>query len=180
MQAGDGLILVTATLVISGLASLVLLVLLSVRSTPLAIPLTCAVCFAFAISSLLLLPVDAAGGIFLPAGTNSTVESAQPWPALVAFWRSLYWVTLILGWLAAETLCELVVAGDFSRASRVRSAIRASARLYLAVLGFSLAGALYLLIWLHVPFGELQSVAALLINGHGVLFLALLQGQGVV
>lgn len=146
------------------------------------VPLVAASCFSFAISALVLLPVDAVSGVLPPEAKNRTAAATVPTPsaALVSFWRALYWVTLLLGWLATETLCELLVAGEFSQAARLRSALRSSTRLYFVVLVLGVCGLLYLLIWLHLPMAELQAVAPLLVNWHGVLVLALLQGQGMV
>ena len=107
---------VVLVLLLSSAASTGLSLWLSARTTPLAVPLVAAVCFAFAFSALLLLPVDAVAGA--PSGS------------LVSFWRSLYWVALLLGWLVTETLCAFLVAGEFSRAGRLRSALRANLRLY--------------------------------------------------
>ena len=172
-----GIIILTITITI--LASSFLSISISEPRSPLAVPLVAATNSAFAVSALLLLPIDAVSAA-PPQHLNGTAVAHPPSSTLVAFWRALYWVTLLLGWLATETLCELLNAGDFTRAARLRSALKASMRIYGLILGLGLAGLLYLLIWLHVPFSELQSVAALLVNGHGVLVLALLQGQGMV
>ena len=142
-----------------------------------AVPFVAACCGAFAASAILLVPADATTAATI--ALNSTTSGHYS-PALVSFWRSLYWVALLLGWLTTETLCELLVAGDFSAGARLRSAVRASLRLYALVVGLGVAGTLYLIFWLHVPLAELPSLAALLINGHGLLVLGLLHGHGLV
>ena len=151
----------------------------SSRSNPFAVPLVAATCAAFALSALLLIPADAAAASSEYSSFNNT-SPLPPAKSLVSFWRALYWVALLLGWLASETLCELLVAGEFSRTGRLKSAVRSSVRLYAIVALLGLAGCLYLLFWLHVPFSELPSLAALLVNGHGLLVLSLLIGHGLV
>ena len=175
-------LLVTAALTLSGLVSFCVCVSLASRGTPLMVPLVAASCFSFAISALVLLPVDAVSGVLPPEAKNRTAAATVPTPsaALVSFWRALYWVTLLLGWLATETLCELLVAGNSLRRHACAPALRSSTRLYFVVLVLGVCGLLYLLIWLHLPMAELQAVAPLLVNWHGVLVLALLQGQGMV
>ena len=136
--------------------------------TPFAVPIVAACCGTFALASAVLLPADAASG------------GGARWPGLVAFWRALYWAALLLGVLATHTLCELLVAGEFSRVGRVRAAVRASLRLYALVVACTLAGCLYMLFWLNVSLSELPAVVTLLVNGYGMVLLALLQGRGLV
>ena len=137
-------------------------------SLPLLVVLTSSCCGTFALAAILLSPVDS---LFSAA--------AAPAALLVGFWRTLYWAALLLGWPVAETLCELVVAGELSRAARLRAAVHAHLRLYCVVLSLLTAAAAYLLIWLHASPLGLESVAALLVNGHGMLVLAHLQGRGM-
>jgi hypothetical protein len=164
---------------LSAFASTAVALWLSGRSVPLAVPLVASVCGAFALTALLVVLVDAGTAAYALPGPNGTT-AASPARALVNFWRSLYWAALLFGWLATETLCELVVAGDFTSLGRLRSAVRASLRLYALVAALCAVGALYLLFWLHVSLSELPNIAALLVNGHGLLLLSLLHGQGLV
>jgi hypothetical protein len=173
------MLLAVLVVLTSAAASLCFAFGLAGRGTPLAVPLTSAACLTFAAASVVLLPVDSTFREVIEHNQTAATE-LPPHGFLVAFWRALYWTTLALGWLVTETLCELLVAGEFSRSGRLRSALHASARLYMTVLVLSLCGLAYLLIWLHVSLAGLQSLAALLVNGHGVLVLALLQGQGMV
>ena len=84
---------------------------LAAPSLPLAVPLTSAACLTFALAAAALLPVDVLSGDEQRSGL------------FVGFWRALYWAALLVGWLGTETLCELLVAGEFSHAGRLRAAV---------------------------------------------------------
>lgn len=162
---------------ISAAATTIAALSFSSRASPLVVPFIAACCGAFAVSAMLLVPADATTAALMARNSSVVVH---PSPALVSFWRALYWVALLLGWLATETLCELLVAGDFSAGARLRSAVRASMRLYALVAMLAVAGALYLVFWLDVPLVELPSLSALLVNLHGLVVLGLMDGIGLV
>ena len=152
-------------LLVAGKASLAAVAALAAPSIPVSVLLASATCWSFALAAYCLLPVDLAAG-----GADQ--------PTLVGFWRALYWITLLIGVLGAEALAKLLVAGEFTRAGRVRAALRASTRLFVVALVLAVGGALYLLA---SGYGAvLSSVAPLLVNGYGLLLLALLQGRGLV
>ena len=137
--------------------------------TTLRVIVAVALCWACAALVPVLLPLDIAS-----AGTDG-VSSVPPY-----IWRLVYWVTLVVGWLVTEALRSELAAGEFSTGERMRASARANLLLYAGVLTLALGIVLYLLVWLRLSLGALQVVAATLVDGYGVLRIALLLGDGLV
>ena len=134
---------------------------------PPVVPLVAAVSGTLTLAAVVLIPADALAG----NGHDAF---------LVGFWCTLYWTALLLGWIVTEALCEMLVAGEFSRSSRLRAAIRSSMRLYALLLALVVAAALYLLVWVRIRLADVQGAVALVINCYGMVVVAFLLGRGLV
>lgn len=125
---------------------------------------TTLLCWGAALATLLLLPVDTASDAF----------------DIAWFWRAIYLLALLLGWVGSETMCRSLEAGEFSSFGRVRAAMHASLRLYVLVVMLLLVALSYQLLHCGVSISLMQDAVHLLINAQGVVFLAAFQGFGLV
>jgi hypothetical protein len=136
--------------------------------TPPRILISVALCWACAAAVLVLLPLDIAS-----ANNGGSVV-----PPLV--WRLIYWTALLLGWLSSEGLLAELAAGEFSTSARMRAAFRANLILFGGAALLAVGTALYLLVSLRLSPAALGEIAVTLVDGCGVLRLALLLGEGLV
>ena len=157
-------LLVFLTLVVAWLAA----VYFSRPGTPLRVIVTVALCWASAATVPVLLPLD-----ITSAHRGGTVV-----PPLI--WRLVYWTTLLVGWLGAEALLSELAAGEFSLRLRMRASLRSNLLLFGAAAGLAVGAALYMLVWLRLSLASLHGIAASLVDGCGVLRLALLLGDGLI
>ena len=149
-------------LAVAALLAVGLLFIFARPRVPLVVLCVAFVCSMSAVSALLLLPL--------------TVQlELPPW-----FCDALYWEALLVGWLGVETLCRALDAGEFSRMGQAAHAVRDSLRLYALVGVLLVLAAGYLLLWVGVSLSSLQGAVALLVNGYGLLVVAVFQGIGLV
>ncbi|EOD12852.1 putative programmed cell death protein [Emiliania huxleyi CCMP1516] len=92
-----------------------------------------------------------------------------------AWWRLLYWATLLCGWLLPEVLSVALLAGQFSALGRCRAALRSRLFFYATLLGAAACA----LLFLQLP-GAGAGLLSAVAGGGGLLLLALLLGQGMV
>ena len=136
--------------------------------TPPRVLISVALCWACAAAVPVLLPLD----------IESANNGGSVVPPLV--WRLIYWTALLLGWLGSEGLLAELAAGEFSTAARVRTALRANLILFGGAALLAVGAALYLLVSLRLSPAALGEIAVTLVDGCGVLRLALLLGEGLV
>ena len=136
--------------------------------TPPRVLISVALCWACAAAVPVLLPLD----------IESANNGGSVVPPLV--WRLIYWTALLLGWLGSEGLLAELAAGEFSTSARMRTALRANLILFGGAALLAVGAALYLLVSLRLSPAALGEIAVTLVDGCGVLRLALLLGEGLV
>ncbi|SPO01159.1 related to integral membrane protein [Cephalotrichum gorgonifer] len=167
-----------ATIVVSGVALLILRYFLPLRATPAfyLVPIFFAIFLPAAI--VLLVPID--------LSSSARTEDAAtrgiwlPDRVLLVSWRITYWLTFALTWFILPILAEYSDAGHREPYAKLMYSLRSNAQYYAIVLGASCIGLISIFVTYGFSFSSLKDVVMALAYCWGLIFVIYLMGHGLV
>jgi hypothetical protein len=146
---------------------------LSLPSTSLFLNPVLTIAWSLTFTATLLLPLDLAAAADAPADADPAYT-----PAIQGSWLATYWVTFIFSWLLLPLIQDSILDGHLTLLSKLRSALRASARFYLVALGVAVC--VFVLLALTTDGVNIPHLLLAFGNTYGLLLALLLLGYGLV
>ena len=177
-SGGSTAFFVLALLSIIGLVLLLLRYYLPLRTTPAYVVVPVFLAIALPASIIVLLPIDLASS----AGADTDGARGIWLSDTVVYksWRIIYWLTFSLTWAILPMLGEYCDSGYREPKARMMYALRSNGRYWLIVLGCSIVGSIYLIMWNGFETDTFKSLVMALAYTWGLILGIYLMGHGLV